>query len=379
MVPRRRGSRNRNRDRRVSSIVSSLKICIKCGIAQSYDAFHRNTKNRDGHEGACKVCRNSQKREDRAQKKLIANSLAEPPDGFNIKGTSTLYGPDGEIKAQWVKTDRERREQLEAFRKSCLKMAEPLIGLEPVRALPDLDFTTDRIVLYPMGDPHCGMFSWPKETGAPFDLEIFERNLYCAVDQLVQMAPATETAIIGHVGDYYHADSSKNETWKGTKVDVDSRHAKIVEIGLQTMRRCIARALEKHKRVIVFAIPGNHDTDSAMHMRITLSALFENDPRVEVISTPGRYMYHRFGLNLFGFTHGDTVKLEKLGMILATDRRADWGECRHFYWHTGHVHHKTIQELDGSVFVETHPTLASTDSWHHSKGYRTGRSMQHRS
>src|SRR3990167_11558309 len=36
------------------------------------------------------------------------------PDGYKVRGTSTLYGPDGETKLVWVKTreDVERQEQI---------------------------------------------------------------------------------------------------------------------------------------------------------------------------------------------------------------------------------------------------------------------------
>ena len=42
---------------------------------------------------------------------LIAESIAAPPEGYLIKGTSTLYGPEGDIKAQWVKTTADQEAQ----------------------------------------------------------------------------------------------------------------------------------------------------------------------------------------------------------------------------------------------------------------------------
>lgn len=35
------------------------------------------------------------------------------PDGYKLKGTSTLYGKDGALKLQWVKSDIDAERQLE--------------------------------------------------------------------------------------------------------------------------------------------------------------------------------------------------------------------------------------------------------------------------
>lgn len=37
------------------------------------------------------------------------------PSNYTVKGTSTLYGNDGQVKIQWVKTDLEKESQLEAI------------------------------------------------------------------------------------------------------------------------------------------------------------------------------------------------------------------------------------------------------------------------
>ena len=48
--------------------------------------------------------------------------------------------------------------------------------------------------------------------------------------------------------------------------------------------------------------------------------------------------WHRFGKNLIGVTHGDTVKAQQLGPVMACDRPEDWGETAYRFWYTGHVH-----------------------------------------
>lgn len=356
--------------------MSRTQRCKSCELDLPFDRFSPDITRKTGFRETCKTCRNQQYRERAARKKaLVADSMADPPEGYAIKGTSTLYDAEGNITQQWVKTDKERVSALQAQAEALETLASPYEGLAIPKPPPRHRLNSGACMVYPMGDPHCGLHAWAKETGAAFDLDIFRSNLYAAVDELVALAPATEVAIIGHVGDYYHADNSKNQTFKGTPLDIDSRHPKIIRIGLETYIRCVERALEKHKEVICVAVPGNHDTDSAAFMQIALDLYFSKEPRVTVLCKPGRFHYYKFGRNLFMFTHGDTCKLKELAGIMAADCKEWWAETDHRYCHTGHVHHRTIEELLGGVMVETHRTLASPDGWHTAQGYRSGRDM----
>ena len=95
-------------------------------------------------------------------------------------------------------------------------------------------------------------------TGENFDLDIMERNLFAAVDQLVSLAPPAKHALVVSVGDYFHSDGQNNTTTKGTRVDVDGRTAKMIAVGIRTMRRVIDRGLKGklldylHPLLIVF-------------------------------------------------------------------------------------------------------------------------------
>ena len=70
----------------------------------------------------------------------------------------------------------------------------------------------DLLTVYPMGDPHLGMYAWAAETGTDFDLEIAERNLTAATVRLVMASPPSEEALIVNVGDFFHGDTSANRT-----------------------------------------------------------------------------------------------------------------------------------------------------------------------
>lgn len=304
-----------------------------------------------------------------------AHDMTQPvPDGFHVKGVSTYYGKDGQLKGQWVKSQKDREHEIEMLLDALSGIAEPFQGKsERVRA--PKGTKKDLLAVYPMGDPHIGMFAWAAETGDNFDLKIAERELVNAVDQLVGLAPEASEGLIINLGDFFHADTKHNTTTKGTPLDVDSRWSKVLAVGIRTMRRCIDQALKKHRVVHVINEIGNHDGHSALMLSHCLSMYYENNSRVRVDLSPETFHWFRFGQNLIGVTHGEQTKPDQLPGIMACDRKVDWGETKHRYWYTGHVHHDSMREYPGAI-VETFRTLAPRDAWHHASGYRSGQDMK---
>ena len=297
------------------------------------------------------------------------------PQGFSVKGVSTLYGEDGAVRQQWVKTKRDEDDKIAALLDAMSEISHTWQGLAVPVKKPKGHLDEDLLAVYPMGDPHLGLHSWAQETGQPFDLAIAERDLFAAVDHLVGLAPPAKQALIISLGDFFHADSAAATTTAGTRVDVDTRWAKVLGVGIRTMRRCIDRALERHGEVRVVCELGNHDFSSSMMLALCLQQYYENDPRVEVDTSPSKYHWYRFGLNLLGITHGDTCKPVKLAGIMACDKPKDWGETQHRYWYTGHIHHDRAFE-DNGVLIESFRTLAPKDAWHSGQGYRSGQDMK---
>jgi hypothetical protein len=219
------------------------------------------------------------------------------------------------------------------------------------------------------------MYAWQAETGDDFDLDIAKRQLFAAIDRLVTTAPASGVAIILPVGDVFHADNQTNQT-PGHKhqLDVDTRYVKVLSVGIAAFRHIILRALEKHLKVIVRFVGGNHDPHSIWALAMTIEAYFSNEPRVTVDLSPAAFWFYRFGSVLIGSTHGDKIKTEALLGVMATDRAKDWGETKYRYWYTGHIHNQTVKELPG-VVCESFRTLAARDAYAAGAGYRAGRDM----
>jgi hypothetical protein len=297
------------------------------------------------------------------------------PEGFKVRGVSTLYDKKGRLAGQWVKSqadDEARQRMMEA---AAAVLADEVRGMAPLTEAP-ARVDADLLAVYPMGDPHFGMYAWAKECGDDFDLDIARKLTLGAVDRLVSSAPPAATAIVLPLGDVFHTDDQTNTTpGHGHQLDADSRYVKILGVGIETYRHVILRTLEKHDRVIVRFVGGNHDPHAIWALALTTAAYFDKEPRVMVELSPSMFWFYRFGQVLIGATHGDKVKHEGLLGVMAADRAADWGVTKHRYWYTGHIHKTMVNEYPG-VVCESFRTLAAKDAYAAGHGYRAGRDMR---
>jgi len=296
------------------------------------------------------------------------------PDGFVVKGTSTLYDETtGEAKLQWVKTQSAVENRLEEIHQAIFEAMEEHKGVYRPRKAPKSE-SSDLMTAYVLGDPHIGCYAHAQEAGENFDVKIAREDLLAATSRLIRAAPKTDRALIANLGDFFHADNRGNTTSRGTPVDVDTRWPLVLQAGCMLMVDLITMSLSKHPSVTVLNCIGNHDDHSSVMLSAFLGAYFHEEERVEVLPTTNKFHYVQHGKTLIGATHGDTVKVNSLSEIMATDQPEMWANAQHRYWYTGHVHHKTKQELRGCV-VESFRTLAARDAWHMNSGYRSGRDM----
>jgi hypothetical protein len=294
--------------------------------------------------------------------------------GFGITKVSTLYNGEGVPTAQWVQQKPDAAEREEAFKAFVEGLIEPIKGLSPIVQAPPVS-DTDLLAVYPIGDHHFGMRADPDETGDPYDCNIARDRLLGAVDRLVTSAPAADEALLLNLGDFFHANDSKDATPEsGNRLDVDTRFGQVMFRGGELLVHCVLRLLEKHRTVRVWNMRGNHDPDAAMALTMAIAFYFHNEPRVVVDMGSSLYKFHRFGKNLIASHHGHGAKPNELPLLMAVDRPEDWAATTHRVWHCGHIHHKTLKEHPG-VDVETHRCLAGTDAWHAGKGYRSKRDM----
>jgi len=288
-------------------------------------------------------------------------TIAAPPEGYKVKGTSTLFDDEGHVKLQWVKTDaaleKLREMQEAAFRGLCAN----LVALKPINA--PIHTLADLLNLYTITDVHVGMLAWERETGEPWDLEIAEQCLVDTFLQMIAAAPAAETGIVNQLGDFLHFDSLQALTPANHNLlDVDSRYQKVVEVAVRILRRIISAALEKHARVIVYLHEGNHDPAGSVWLRVMFAQLYADNPRVHVEQSPSVYVSYLHGKTMLAFHHGHMTKLVNLPQIFAAKFREQWGAATHTYIHTGHKHHVDEKEHPGCNVIQ-HATLAAPDAY----------------
>jgi hypothetical protein len=294
------------------------------------------------------------------------------PDGFAINATSTLVDAKGQIIQRWVKA---RRQSAEVSVDAIKAAFDEYRGKGAVIKAPQKAQNNDLLTVYNIADHHLGLYAWAAETGADYDLAIGEKVLLDAMAALVSQAPSSETAIVLQLGDFLHADNSENKTLRsGNVLDVDTRYAKVLQVGVKLIISCVELALRKHSRVIVRNLPGNHDPHSALALSIALSCFFDGNPRVTVDLDPSKFFFHQFGKVMIAATHGDTVKLAKFPGVMAAYQPVMWGQTTYRYGYTGHIHHQRSVEENGAT-CEAFRTLAGKDAYHHAGGYSSGRGM----
>lgn len=296
----------------------------------------------------------------------------EVPAGHSIKGVSALVDADGRTIQQWIKTKEEQSTE-DAI--TAIKAAfDAYSGFAILPPQPD-HTDADKLTVYNIADHHLGLFAWAQEAGAPYDLTIGERLLKEAISQLVSLSPASETAIILNLGDFFHADNKENRTSKsGNALDVDTRYAKVLKLGVDLLIWCVELSLQRHKNVVVRCLPGNHDEHTAVALAIGLACFFDNNPRVTVDLSPSLFFKYVFGKVLLTATHGHECKPADMSGTMASMYPEDWGSTIYRYAYFGHVHHQSKIEKHGMI-CETFQTVAAKDSWHAGQGYTSGRSM----
>lgn len=296
------------------------------------------------------------------------------PDGFKIKGTSTLYGPDGEVKATWVKT----REDALSLEEIGDQVREALDSYEPPSSFPTASISADAelATVYVCADWHVGLLSWKKETRHNYDLKIGKATIETAMMRLVSGTPSSKQAVVLGLGDLLHSDNYSGMTAQSQNIlDVDGRWPRVLSAATQLLIFTIDLALQKHETVLVRILPGNHDEHSAIAVTLAISMYYRNNPRVTVDDDAGRFWWWLWGRVFLGATHGDKAKMKDLPLIMAASNPEAWGKAKFRHIYTGHIHCEKALELNG-ITVESFQSPVAPDSWHVSMGYGAGRSVQ---
>ena len=316
------------------------------------------------------------------EKKAAANGVAPNRDvdhqtmeGWGAKRVSTAYNKDGEIALQWIIQEPEKQAIKQKFEALISGMTDDLTGLKsPVKAPEKVN--SDYLAMYMIGDHHFGMLadSETKVDDHDWDVKIATQILLDSIERLSDRVGDAEVGVLLNVGDFFHADSSKNETTAGTKVDVDTRISRTFKLAGRLFQALIDKMLLTHKEVVVVNVRGNHDSDMACHLSSLLEILYDKEPRVNVLKNYSKLITLQWNNNFFTFHHGDRIKHEQLLQQIVKHFDNEWSQSKNRYCHLGHIHHHMAKEIASCQF-EHWGSLTATDQWHSDSGYSAERSI----
>lgn len=284
------------------------------------------------------------------------------PDGYTVKGVSTYYNAEGVKAGQWVKSSADQERRAAMIREAFEAMAQDLPRLGAMEPIPG-GHEASLATLYTLTDSHVGALCWAKEGGHDWDLKIAEATLVGCFGQMVNASPPARIGFVNQLGDFLHYDGLSPVTpLHGHILDADGRFSKMVSTAVRVLRRVIDMALAKHEQVVVLMAEGNHDMASSVWLRVMFRALYENEPRVQVIDSELPYYCYQHGKTMLAFHHGHLKKNDQLPILFAAQFPKIWGETQKRYAHCGHRHHAEEKEHSGLTVIQ-HPTLAARDAY----------------
>ena len=296
-------------------------------------------------------------------------------EGFQAKRISTAYKEDGSVALQWVIQEPDKQSLQQRLNYMLEGIKDDLTGFKKAVKAP-AKVNADYLAMYIIGDHHFGMLadSETKLDDDDWDVKIASKILVDSTERLANRVGDAEIGVLLNVGDFFHADSSKNETTAGTRVDVDTRIGKTFKLAGRLFQILVEKMLKTHKKVVVINVRGNHDSDMACHLSSCLEIIYDNEPRVEVLQNYSKFIHYQWENNLFVFHHGDRIKHEQILQAVIKNLDDEWSQSKNRYCHLGHIHHHIAREV-GSMHFEHFGSLTSTDQWHSDSGYGAERSM----
>jgi hypothetical protein len=298
------------------------------------------------------------------------------PDGYHVRGVSTLYNAAGGVVAQWVKTQADAAAKAEALRAFVEEIVEPIRGAVEPTQNPFAASDDDLLVVVPVGDHHLGMLAHSAETGESWDTAKGDRVLRAAIGRAMEVAPDASELLLAFMGDFFHADDETARTPASKHaLDIDSRFPEVARIAARLTRHCIDLGLEHFPRVSFLPVGGNHDPHASFWLGLVVEALYSSEPRVSVMDPRRGINYRQHGECLLAFTHGHGIKRQQVAAVTAADVPEIWGTTKHRHAYTGHVHHDSLTEGPGMT-VESVRILPARDRYAAHHGYRSGRDLK---
>lgn len=296
-----------------------------------------------------------------------------------IQGAMDAIGSGMEPSTVWVKTDgysvmlRPEKKDGGYTLEDIVAAFDNITPALPVA--PPASVNDDLLTMYPLFDFHYGMLAWGAETGQDYDTKLAETDLHMALEKTFAMTPDSAEALLLVGGDFFHANDNNAETPQSKhKLDVDGRHKRVLRSGVDLLAHVCKRLLEKHTKVTVRVLEGNHDRESHEVLTIGLDQRYHSEPRL-MVDMRGKDLFDmQWGDCLIAAHHGDKSKPERLALHIA-DNVGYWSETYHRHVYTGHIHHHRALDL-GAIQWESLRAFCPADAYAAGHHYSSRRQMQ---
>lgn len=295
-------------------------------------------------------------RTERQVKRLLENAKKWERADPAARTAANAAGSNALPHSFWVKTDThsvyyKTPTEQDDFLQSIVDILSDIPAYQPQ---PFTMIDNDLLTVYPLYDIHAGMMAWGRETGGQdYDLDLFHTDLLRAIETVSRRSPDAGHALVIFGGDTLHVDDYSNETPASRhKQDADGRFEKIADVAIHATAHAIEALLDKHARVTVVVLRGNHDESSHIILKAALKERYRLTDRVVFQPCVRDVFWLKHGKSLIFAHHGDKMPPQRLAMIVA-DQCPHWSDTRYRVALTGHTHSLKVQDFPGV----THYTL----------------------
>lgn len=226
-----------------------------------------------------------------------------------------------------------------------------------------------------IADLHIGKLSTNDGTGTYYDVDTAILRAIEGSESLIDKSkPYNIDQIYFVIGnDVLHIDNPKRTTTSGTPQDTDGMWYDNYKIARRVYAQIIQR-LSTIANVHIIHCPSNHDYMSGFMLADALYCYFHNNKNITFDVSNVHRKYVRYGLNMFGFSHGDGAKIDQIPYLAAHEAKEMWALTEYRYTFLHHVHHKDYWKFRSGkdyigMTVEYLRSPSESDRWHSDNGY----------
>jgi hypothetical protein len=232
--------------------------------------------------------------------------------------------------------------------------------------------TGDHLLLINLFDAHFNKRSANGNWSLEKAKETFIKTGLAILARAKALPYSISEIVIASGNDLFHVDNLIGTTTKGTLMETVSHQ----ELAISAVTRALVAVIDaaaKLAPVRVVSVESNHDRYSIVWLAKWLEAWYKNNKQVTIDASAMPYKFYRYGKNLLGFDHGDTMKAERLALVMADQVPKDWAKSEYREWLRGHLHKRgqmfyPATEETG-VNVRMIPALCPPDKWHQARGF----------